>query len=342
MRDVAALAGVSLKTVSRVVNREDGVSPEMTDRVVAAVGRLDYRHNLAASNLRRGRRTRSIGVLLQDVANSFSASILRAVEDRSTSLGVVVLTASIDEEPARERALVSSLVSRRVDGLVLMPSTADQGYLQQDVRAGLAIVVVDRPAHGLDVDNVTVDNEGGIRSAVEHLLAHGHRRIGYVGDLPSIATASTRLNGYLLALKAADVPPDEMLMRVGRGEEASTAAVRDLLCVTDPPTAIVAARNVLSVGAVRALRSAGRSQDVALVGFDDFPMSDLLHPGLTVVRQDVRTIGVTAAELLLSRIEGRSSSDGAEQPAPRNVVLPTTLVPRGSGEIRPPARPGLR
>jgi len=330
MRDVAALAGVSLKTVSRVVNRESGVSPEMTGRVAAAVARLDYRHNLAASNLRRGQRTRSIGVLLQDVANSFSASILRAVEDRCTSLGVVVLAASIDEEPERERALVSNLVSRRVDGLVLMPSTADQSYLLQDVRAGLAVVVVDRPVHGLHVDCVTVDNEGGTRLAVEHLLAFGHRRIGYVGDLPSIATAAARLDGYASGLAAGGVPVDAALMRVGRDEAASTAAVADLLGAPDPPTAIVAGRNVLAVGAVRALQEAGLSHRVALVGFDDFPMSDLLDPGLTVIRQDVNTIGRTAAGLLLSRVEG-VESEALRQP--RRVVLPTALVPRGSGEV---------
>jgi LacI family transcriptional regulator len=334
MRDVAALAGVSLKTVSRVVNRESGVSPEMAGRVAAAVARLDYRHNLAASNLRRGRRTRSIGVLLQDVANSFSASILRAVEDRCTSLGVVVLAASIDEEPERERALVSNLVSRRVDGLVLMPSTTDQGYLLQDVRAGLAVVVVDRPVRGLDVDSVTVDNEGGIRLAVEHLLAHGHRRIGYVGDLPSIATAAARLDGYARGLGAGGVPVDGTLMRVGRDEAASAAAVAGLLALPDPPTAVVAGRNVLAVGAVRALQEAGLSHRVALVGFDDFPMSDLLEPGLTVIRQDVNTIGRTAAELLLSRVEG---VDPEALGQPRRVVLPTALVPRGSGEI-PAAR----
>jgi LacI family transcriptional regulator len=331
MRDVAALAGVSLKTVSRVVNGEEGVSPAMTGRVVAAVARLDYRHNFGASNLRSGRRTRSIGVLLQDVANTFSASILRAVEDRSTALGVVVLTASIDEEPARERALVSNLVSRRVDGLVLMPSSADQGYLAQDVRTGLAVVVVDRPASGLDVDSVTVDNEAGARSAVNHLLARGHRRIAFIGDLPSIPTAADRHEGYARALAAGGFPVDDALVRVGRDEVASAAAVADLLSLAQPPTAVVAGRNVLSVGAVRALRDAGRSRDVALVGFDDFPMSDLLDPGLTVVRQDVRTIGKTAAELLLSRIE-------CEDPpaAARHVVLPTQLVARGSGEIAPP------
>jgi len=334
MRDVAALAGVSLKTVSRVVNRESGVSPEMTSRVAAAVTRLDYRHNLAASNLRRGRQTRSIGVLLQDVANSFSASILRAVEDRCTALGVVVLAASIDEEPERERALVSNLVSRRVDGLVLMPSTEDQSYLSQDVRAGLAVVVVDRPVRGLDVDSVTVDNEGGTRLAVEHLLAHGHRRIAYVGDLPTIATASARLDGYVSGLTAGGVPVDAALMRVGRDESASATAVADLLTRPDPPTAVLAGRNVLAVGAVRALQQAGLSQRVALVGFDDFPMSDLLEPGLTVIRQDVNTIGRTAAGLLLSRVEG---VDSEALRSPRRVVLPTALVARGSGEIPAPA-----
>jgi len=335
MRDVAAVARVSLKTVSRVVNEEAGVSPILAERVREAVGLLDYRHNLAASNLRRGgQRTRSIGVLVQDIANSFSASFLRAVEDRTGERGVAVLTASIDEEPERERALVDNLVARRVDGLVLMPATADQSYLQTEVRAGLCVVVVDRPAGGLRADSVLVDNLAGARTGVRHLLSRGHRRIACLADLPGIHTAGARLDGFRTALAEADVIVAPALVRTGlRDDEAARLAVHDLLALPEPPTAVFAARNVLSAGAARALQEAGRSYDVALVGFDDFPLADLLTPALTVIRQDVARIGATAADLLLTRLD--AAMLGTHHPA-RNITLATTLVPRGSGEIPPP------
>ena len=162
MRDVAALAGVSLKTVSRVVNAEVGVSTDVRTRVERAIAQLGYQHNLAASNLRRSNaRTNTVGVLLQDVSNSFSASLLRSLEDTARQRDVAILTASLDEEADRERALVSSLVRRRVDGLVLMPATHQQGYLADEVRGGLPVVFVDRPPHGIDADSVTVDNRRG-------------------------------------------------------------------------------------------------------------------------------------------------------------------------------------
>src|SRR5829696_4286024 len=159
MRDVAALAGVSLKTVSRVVNREPGVSPDVRKRVTLAVNRLDYRPNMAASNLRRtGARTGLVGALVQDLSNSFSASLLRALEDSARRRGTAVLAASLDEGADREQELVHDLVSRRVDGLVLMPATARQDYLIAELRTGTPAVFVDRPPRGIDVDSVVVDN----------------------------------------------------------------------------------------------------------------------------------------------------------------------------------------
>lgn len=328
MRDVAALAGVSLKTVSRVVNAEGGVSPALAERVDRAVTQLDYRHNLAASNLRRGQRTASIGVLVQDLSNSFSAGMLRAVEDRARERGVVVLSSSLDEEEARERQLVANFVARRVDGLILMPATQDQSYLLTDVRAGLAVVVIDRPPRFIDLDSVVVDNRGGALSAVRHLASNGHRRIAFISDLIRISTATERLAGYREAMAAAGLETDPALIRVDvRTTDAARDVVVDLLRSPDPPTAIFAGRNVITIGALRALRDLGMSRTVALVGFDDFPMSDLVEPATTVVRQDATTVGRTAADLLLGRLDGDVS------PA-RTIVLPTTLVPRGSGEIR--------
>ncbi len=330
MRDVAALAGVSIKTVSRVVNAEAGVADAVRERVQDAVGRLDYRHHLAASNLRRGGgRSGLIGALLQDVSNSFSAALLRSLEDAARNRGTAILSASLDEEPDRERALVHDLVTRRVDGLVLMPSTDRQDYLSSEVRAGLPVVFVDREPSGVAADSVTVENFEGAQMGVEHLLAQGHRRIACLTDLAEIHTARSRRDGYVEAFRARGLHPVDQLSAQGlRGPGAAEAAVLQLLDLARPPTAIFAARNDLTQGAVRALRQRGLSDSVALVGFDDFPLADLVTPALTVVRQDVGRIGRLTADLILARIDGDTSP-------PQRIIVEPTLVVRGSGEIPP-------
>ena len=333
MTDVAALAGVSLKTVSRVVNGEAGVSPDLVERVRRAVDQLDYRHNLAASNLRRGRRTQTVGVLLEDLRNEFAAALLRAIEDRARLHSVAVLAASLDDGHEREQELVHDVVTRRADGLVLMPSGPDQSYLSAELRAGLPVVAVDRPVHGVDIDTVVVDNADGARTATDHLIARGHRRIACLTDRNFLWTAAERRRGYVEALGRAGLALDEALVvsDLTTAEDAATVVTR-MLADDDPPTAVFAARNDLTVGTVRALRRLGLQHEIALVGFDDFPLSDLVEPSVTVVSQDVATLGAAAAELLFARMHG-----GTE--LPRTVVLPTRMVVRESGDL-PPRRAG--
>jgi LacI family transcriptional regulator len=327
MHDVAALAGVSLKTVSRVVNDEPGVSEEKADRVRSAVARLGFHPNLTASNLRRGHRTASIGMLVQDLGNDFCAELLRAVEARARLRGSVVMSASLDEESDRERDLVKNLVQRRIDGLILMPATSDQAYLIPEVQSGLRVVVIDRLPRGIALDSVTTDNREGASHAVRHLGAHGHRRIAMLCDEPTILTAAERVHGFREGLAELGVALDASLLRVGiRTEADACRSVRELMAQDDPPTALFTARNVLTVGAVRALAQLGLSDRVALLGFDDFPTADLLSPGVTCVRQDVHRAGELAIDMLLDRIDGNTE-------LPRTEVVSSSLVPRGSGEI---------
>ncbi|MEP6800206.1 MAG: LacI family DNA-binding transcriptional regulator [Lapillicoccus sp.] len=330
MRDVAALAGVSLKTVSRVVNRESTVSPDLVVKVTRAVERLNYRHNLGASNLRSGHgRTGVIGALLQDVSNSFSASLLRALEDAARERRDVVLTASLDEEPDREHDLVSDLVNRRVDGLILMPATQDHSYLAPDVQAGLRAVFVDRAPHGILADSVLVDNIKGARDATRHLVRQGHRRILHLADLDTIETARERQVGFEAALRASGIRLDPALVVAGqRTSEMAEETLMRVFDSADPPTAVFASRNTVAIGAARALRRLGLSREIALVGFDDFPLADLLDPALTVVRQNVSLIGRLAADRLYARIDGDTSP-------PERRLVPPMLVERGSGEIPP-------
>jgi len=330
MREVAALAGVSLKTVSRVINAEPGVSPELAARVGAAIQRLAYRHNLWASSLRRtDGKSATIGVILEDIGNPFSATLHRAIEDVAVKRGVLVLAGSLEEDEARERELVSAFASRRVDGLVIMPASHDHSYLLNERKAGTPIVFVDRPPAFLDADTVLTDNLGGARRGVRHLVEHGHQRIACLVDLQSIQTAALRYQGYREELEARNLTLDPGLVRLDlRGIEHAEAEVMELLAQRPAPTAIFAAQNLLTIGACRALRRRGLHHQVALVGFDDILLADLLDPGITVVAQDPAAMGRTAAELLFVRL------DGDRTPTVHRVI-PTRLIERGSGEITP-------
>jgi LacI family transcriptional regulator len=327
MRDVAALAGVSLKTVSRVVNGEKGVSQKVVERVQHAAEKLRYRHNLAASNLRSGQRTKSVALLVQDLSNDYSATLLRVIDDTMREHGVVMFSASLDEEAERERQLVDNFIARRVDGLLLMPATSSQAYLQLEMAAGFAVVVVDRVPRDLSADYVVVDNIDGARKATAHLIAHGHRRIALICDDLSIPTARDRRDGYLDMLRASGIAIDDSLIHVARTEQAATATVLKLFSSPDPPTALFTARNTITIGAVAALKTLELQSSIALVGFDDIPMADLLNPGITTVVQDPNQIGTLVAKMLLARLDG-------SQDHHRGIILQTTLCPRGSGEIR--------
>ncbi len=334
MREVAALAGVSIKTVSRVVRGEAGVSPELAARVTDAAAMLDYRHNLAASTLRgHDQKTAAIGLVLMDVANPFASALHRAVEDFAHGRGTLVFAVSSDENPGRQREVLDALLSRRVDGLIVMPVGNDHGMLLHEQKRGTPMVFVDRLPAATEIDSVTVDNREGARCAVEHLAAHGHRRIAYLGDLQTIWTAAQRYAGYVEGLARTGVTLHPELVRADlHSPEAAETAADILLTRPDRPTAIFSAQNLVTIGVLRAIQKHGLHEEIALVGFDDLPLAELLTPRLTAVVQDPARIGRTAAELLFARLDGDVS------PAHHRVIA-TRLVTRGSGEISPLAKP---
>ena len=331
MRDVAALAGVSVKTVSRVMNGEAGVSMTRATAVQDAARELDFHLNLGARSLRRSDgRTATIGLILENVANPYSSALHRAVENVARVRGVAVLAGSLDETPQRERELVAAFTSRRVDGLIMMPTGGDHAYLLPERRAGTAMVFVDRAPGLLEADVVLADNRAGAQMGVGHLIAGGHRRIGFLGDLARIATAEERHAGYRDAMRHSGLAvPAEQVVRDASTVDVAEAATTALLRGTDPPTALFTAQNLVTIGALKALRRLGLQREVALVGFDDFLLADLLDPPVTVVAQDPHTMGEWAAERLFRRTDGDASPFTTE-------VVPTSLVVRGSGEIPPP------
>lgn len=330
IRDVAALAGVGIKTVSRVINDEANVSEQTRERVRRAVSALNFQPNLGAGTLRRGdRKTLTLGLLLESVDNPFSAAINRAVERVAAGRETAVFAASFEDDPDRERALVRAFTRRRVDGLILTTITPDHGYLQIERDQGTPIVLVDRPPVGLAADAVVSDNFEAARAATRHLIGHGHTRIAFFGDDLAIATASERRRGFEAAMAEAGLEGRFIQRHDRRSEDTTIAEVRRLMALDRPPTALFTSQNLLTIGALRALHQLGRQHSVALIGLDDVSLADLLDPPVTVMAQDPAAMGTIAAERVFARL------DGDDSPA-FSVVVPCQLIVRGSGEIPPP------
>ncbi|MFF4749556.1 LacI family DNA-binding transcriptional regulator [Streptomyces sp. NPDC002514] len=326
MKDVAARAGVGLKTVSRVVNGEPGVTPDTERRVQEAIDALGFRRNDSARVLRKGR-TASIGLVLEDLADPFYGPLSRAVEEVARAHGALLINGSSAEDPEREQELALALCARRVDGLVIIPAGGDHRYLEPEIRAGVATVFVDRPAGKIDADVVLSDNFGGARDGVAHLIAHGHRRIGFIGDMPRIHTAAERLRGYRAAMEDAGIEVEDGWMSLGATDpERVRRAAAEMLAADSPVTAIFTGNNRVTVTVIRVL--AEHTGPVALVGFDDIELADLLRPGVTVVAQDAAALGRTAAERLFRQLDGSLVT-------PERIELPTRLITRGSGELPP-------
>jgi LacI family transcriptional regulator len=327
MRDVARRAGVGLTTVSRVVNGDAGVSAKRTQAVEAAITELGFRRNDFARHLRMGGAA-SVGLLIESVADPFFSLLTQAVEEVVLSRDSLLLSASSHQDAERAKKLVLAFSSRRVDGLIITPSDPqDVSYLRTELAAGVKMVFVDRPVHGINADTVLTDNLGGARTGVEHLIAHGHSRIAFFSDRARLYTTVNRRAGYTIALEHAGLPMDPTLVHSSEdGRYDFTDALRTMLAMERPPTAIFCSNNRATVEILRELSRL--PQRPALVGFDDFELADAMTPGITVVAQDALAMGRTAAELLFSRL------DGVTGPT-QTVSLGTTLIARGSGEIRP-------
>ncbi|HET8595588.1 MAG TPA: LacI family DNA-binding transcriptional regulator [Intrasporangium sp.] len=334
MADVAAEANVSVKTVSRVVNHEDGVRPDTAARVVAVMERLGFRRIDNTRPLRLGR-TNTIGLVVEDLANPFYSQIGAAVEREARIRQHQLITASAEGSPSRERAVLAELLARRVDGLVVVPAGATPSVDADVLASGTPIVYLDRPVRG-EADMILSDNHGGIRSAMEHLVAHGHRRVGFLGDDPEFWTARQRREAFVGVHGDLHLPGTPLVSMgphtVATVGEALTTWTRS----KDPVTAIITGNNRITVHTLRAMRRLGLP--LALVGYDDFELADLIDPPVTVIHQDPAAMGQRAAQQLFARLLG-------EEPRATTVVMPTRLIVRASGHHQrerasaTPARP---
>ncbi|MEU0202421.1 MULTISPECIES: LacI family DNA-binding transcriptional regulator [unclassified Streptomyces] len=328
LADVARKVGVSAKTVSRVLNEDGPVSARTREHVLAAVAELGFQPNLMARNIRVGGPDTTIGLVIPDLANPFFGAVARGIEDTVRDRGLTLLMGSSADDPERERALTAQFLARRVSILIVVPSVgAVHSDLKSHRTAGLPVVFLDRPGVGLSTDSVVSSNRAGAQEGVAHLIAHGHRRIGFVGDLPvKLYTRRERLAGYRAALQKADIPYDRSLVVSAHDQQGAEAVTAQLLERPDPPTALFAGNNIMALGIVAELARSKRKH-VAVVAFDDISLAEALEPALTVVAQAPEEIGRSAATTALARLDGDRSRA-------RTITVPTRLVVRGSGEQR--------
>ena len=328
MRDVARVAGVSAKTVSRVFNDDPHVTEETRDRVRWAMQKLNYVPNLLARSFRAGADA-AVGLAVPDLADPFFATMTSSIELDLMRRGMAVVVTSL-HPGADERTALELLLRRQISGLIVVSVSTDQSYLAP-WQERTPMVFVDRAPRGLSGVYVIEDDVGGARDAVTHLARHGHRRVAFFGVSTPVATTARRLKGYRSAVAEnglADRPDLVCMSFESPGESAAELVKR--LAAPDPPTAVFSSNIPCTMALVLALHQAGRT-DVAVVGFGDIPMAEALAPAVTVLDQDPAGLGRIAVERLLQRIEDPHA------PLRRKTVLPVRLIPRGSGEL-PPSR----
>lgn len=327
IRDIAKLAGVSTATVSRTLATPAIVMPETRAKVEAAVRKLDYKPNALASSLRR-RRTENIVVVVPDIHNPFFSGVVQGIEHVAHGHGHKVLLGESQNSQQRLDTYAEMLDSKEADGLILLGALLPTG-IANAVAAGEAphvpIVMACEYFVGLQAPNVRIDNAAAAAAATEHLLQLGHRRIAMITGPSGNPLVKDRIKGYRAQMAKAElaVPADY----VARGDftvESGHHAMKKLLALSHKPTAVFCANDEMAMGAIRAVKDSGRRvpQDLSVVGFDDIRFAEYVDPPLTTIRQPQREIGETAMRLILDVFAKRN--------APTSVVLPHTLVVRGS------------
>ena len=326
IKEVAHAAGVSVATVSHVLNETRYVSPELARRVREAMDELGYTPNSTARSL-RVRKTQTIGLVVPDV-NPFFAELARIIEDHGFASGYTTILGNTDGHPDRERRYLDTLISKQVDGLILASTLHDAGGLERLVeRSGTPVVLVDRDVDFAGVDIVLADNLGGGYAATRHLLDLGHTQIACITGPSQLTPSADRTTGYRRALEEAGIDPNpDWILRGDLHYSGGRKAMRALLDAGAPVTAVFAANDLMAIGAMGELSARGTSvpAQFSIAGFDDAFPAALVSPSLTTVRQPLLEMGSTAVQLLLARI------DGAAPERPERRLLPTELVVRES------------
>jgi DNA-binding LacI/PurR family transcriptional regulator len=325
IKDVANRAGVSITTVSRILNNQPHVADELRERVLKAIDELDYRPSRVAQRL-RATESNLVGVIFSDIANPFYIEALCSIEQALSQHGMSVLIGNANSDPKREEYFINLMQMEDIAGLIIAPTKEDSPALATASRLGLPVVVIDRRMSNMEVDTVLADNFKGAFLAVQHLTQLGHKRIGVVSGPLHLTSARERYTGYLQAMSDAQLAVETSLTRFGDYRQASGYTLtRELLETPDPPSALFIANNQMTIGAMNAIHDGGWiiPDDVAVIGFDDLPWAVSLNPPLTTVAQPTFEIGTGAADLLMVRIAN------PDRPS-RTLVFETRLVVRES------------
>ncbi len=323
MSDVAKLAGVSIMTVSRALNGNIKVSDDAHARIAKAVAALNYLPNEVARSLRISS-TRQIGVIVPNLHDPFFAVCANAISLIAKQHGYSTVITTSDEDPVVEHTEAQRMLRRHVDGMIVVP-TSHRSKLRATDFMEMPIVALDRPIPGGGFDCVLVQNRKGSEMATVHLIEHRHRRITCLGLGGQLWTVKERFDGYRKAMNGAGLKPD--ICEIGESEDDMLEAMKGLLARPKPPTALFCTNNLITRNALRALSALNVNlpSDLALAGFDDFDMADIIKPAISVVRQPVDVLGRTAAEMLFERL---GSNDRLKKP--RHIVKPAELILRDS------------
>jgi LacI family transcriptional regulator len=332
MRDVAERAGVSVTTVSHVINETRPVSDGLRERVLAAIHELGYQPNVLARSLRQGK-THTIGMIAPDSTNPFFAEVARGVEDASFEQGYSVILCNSDGDLDKELLYTSVLAEKRVDGIIFVAAGVSTGHIRDLQAQRMPLVVVDRDIPDVAVDSVLTDNARGGELATRHLLALGHRRIGCIAGPSDVTPSAERIIGYRQALREAGVPVDERLIVKGDFQyESGYRATHQLLTMDDPPTAIFACNDLMAVGAISEALELGLQvpATMSVIGFDDVRLASFTNPPLTTIVQPKYEIGVVAATMLLERMRD------LDMPPRRRVLDTSLLIRQSTAPVRVP------
>lgn len=324
LEDVARAAKVSISTVSRAISQPGRVGEKTRQRVLQVIDEMGYVPSRVARRLRMDRgHANLIGLVLPDIQNPFFADLARGVEDVAQKHGYAVFLGNSDEDPRKEQHYLEAMRAESVDGVIVPPISERDEAVAQLSRSGVPVVCVDRRLSIVDTDTVVVDNVRGAYKATDHLIQLGHRRIGFIEGRPEISTSRERMEGYRRALEEHELPFERALVREGDSRQASGARLaRELLTVSERPTALLVGNNLMTLGALEASHALGLRipEELAIVGYDDMPWALALNPPLTAVRQPGYEVGQRAMELLLERINNPTRSNTLVLLQPQLVV----------------------
>jgi len=327
IEDVAEVAEVSIATVSRVLNKSTKVRAETVDKVVKAAKKLNYHPDRVARRMRvQSSDSLVLGLIITDVGNPFFSELARGVEDVGYKHNQAVIMCNTDENPEKEKFYINSMLSEKVSGLIIAPSAGNTDYLKELTTQDVPIVCVDRYPEGLNIDTVTIDNEMGAYHAVKRLTDLNHTRIGIINGIKGLSTTKERYMGYQRALKEANLSLQSDLVTYGNYKESGGRnAMRKLLALDEPPTAVFSTNNLMTLGCFEEMHEQDINipDDIAIIGFDDMPWSVALNPPLTAIRQPGYELGLNAGKLLFKRLKNPDCN-------PMNMVLTPELIIRKS------------